>query len=176
MRTPDTNLKRNIPEPKIVDGLVQLSTLVQAVLARAADSFDLSVLQGRLLGVLRDREPTMAQLRLLLNLDKSSTTGLIDRAERRGLVCRSPVLEDGRSFRVTLTNEGRKLAAALVAKVSAQVGELTDDLSDTNRHRLSLLADAIVQRHAAAHGIDLSTTITPPDAVHGQRPQKGKHQ
>jgi hypothetical protein len=57
----------------IVDGLVQLSTLVQAVLSRAADSLGLSVLQARLLGVLRDREPTMAELGRLLDLDKSST-------------------------------------------------------------------------------------------------------
>src|ERR1700683_4702065 len=84
----------------IVDGLVKLSTLVQAVLSRVADSRGLSVLQARLLGVLRDREPAMAELGRLLDLDKSSTTGLIDRATRRGLVRRAQVPADGRSFRV----------------------------------------------------------------------------
>ena len=40
----------------IVDGLVQLSTLIQAVLAGVADRLELSVLQARLVGVLRDRK------------------------------------------------------------------------------------------------------------------------
>jgi DNA-binding MarR family transcriptional regulator len=144
----------------IVDGLVQLSTLVQAVLYRASVSFDLSVLHGRLLRVLRDREPTMAQLGRLLDLDKSSTTGLVDRAERRGLVHRAEVPEDGRAFRVVLTAEGRQLAQAHVAEVTRQVAALTEDLSDTNRKRLSRLASQVVLHDAAAHGVDLSTGMT----------------
>jgi DNA-binding MarR family transcriptional regulator len=145
----------------IVDGLVQLSTLIQAVLAGVADRLELSVLQARLVGVLRDREPTMAELGRLLDLDKSSTTGLIDRAVTRGLVRRVTVPKDGRSFRVVLTDVGLELAKALTVEVTSQIGALTDDLSDTNRHRLSLLASGIVNRHAARRGIDLSATDRP---------------
>jgi len=141
----------------IVDGLVQLSFLVHGVLARVAASSDLSMLQARLLGVLRDREPGMAQLAQVLDLDKSSTTGLIDRAARRGLVRRVAVPEDGRAFRVVLTPEGRRLAEVLGAEVARQVAAVTDGLSDTNRRRLSLLASQIVFREAALHGVDLST-------------------
>jgi|SRR5580693_4894818 DNA-binding MarR family transcriptional regulator len=101
------------------------------------------------------------ELGRLLNLDKSSTTGLIDRAVHRGLVRRVPVPEDGRSFRVVLTDEGLDHARTLTAEVTSQISALTDDLSDTNRHRLSLLASGIVHRHAANHGIDLSTTSRP---------------
>jgi DNA-binding MarR family transcriptional regulator len=146
----------------IVDGLVQLSALVQAVLAGVAGRLELSVLQARLIGVLRDREPTMAELGRLLDLDKSSTTGLIDRAVQRGLVRRVAVPEDGRSFRVVLTDESVELVKTLTAEVTSQIGALTDDLSDTNRHRLSLLASGIVNRHAATHGIDLSVTTSRP--------------
>jgi hypothetical protein len=53
----------------IVDGLVQLSTLIQAVLAGVAGRLELSVLQARLIGVLRDREPTMAEFGRPLDLD-----------------------------------------------------------------------------------------------------------
>jgi DNA-binding MarR family transcriptional regulator len=156
------------PDLGIVDGLVQLSNLVQAVLAEGGPrgarsglaevgtSADLSLLQGRLLGVLRDRQPSMAELARLLGLDKSSTTGLVDRAERRGLVRRVEVPEDGRSFRVVLTEEGGRLAEVLGAEVARQVAAITEGLSDTNRHRLSLLASRVVIRHAAMHGIDLS--------------------
>jgi DNA-binding MarR family transcriptional regulator len=141
----------------IVDGLVQLSNLVQAVLGDVAAVHDLSLLHLRLLGVLRDREPTMAELGRLLGLDKSSTTGLVDRAARRGLVARAAVPEDRRAFRVVLTDEGRALATAGAAEVTRQISALTADLSDTNRHRLSLLAGQVVGAAAAAQGVDLNT-------------------
>jgi DNA-binding MarR family transcriptional regulator len=144
----------------IVDGLVQLSFLVQSVLARVAAGDDLTLPQSRLLGVLRDRQPSMAQLARLLGLDKSSTTGLVDRAERRGLVRRVEVPEDGRAVRVTLTAEGRRLVEVLGAEMGRQITELTDGLSDTNRRRLSLLAGRIVIRHADAVGLDLSTSAS----------------
>jgi DNA-binding MarR family transcriptional regulator len=141
----------------IVDGLVQLSFLVQAILNRAADGYDLPVLQARLLGILRDREPGMAQLGDVLGLDKSSTTGLVSRAERRGLVQRTPVPEDKRAVRVRLTEQGRTLAEAFIAEVEAQLDQAVSTLTETNRKRLSLLASQVVQHDAAIHGVDLST-------------------
>ncbi len=155
--TNTVSANRSAEDLGIVDGLVQLSTLVQGVLARVAASSDLSVPQARLLGVLRDRQPSMAQLARLLGLDKSSTTGLVDRAQSRGLVRRVEVPEDGRSFRVVLTVKGRHLTRELGAEVGSQVAALTDGLSEANRKRLSLLAGQIVVREAAAHGIDLAT-------------------
>ena len=149
----------------IVDALVQLSMVVQAVLARVAAGSDLSMLQVRLLGVLRDREPSMAQVARLLDQDKSSATGLIDRAERRGLVRRIEVPEDGRSFRVVLTEQGRSLTVVLGAEVGRQVRAITDGLSDANRHQLSLLASQIVFHEADRRGIDLSA---PPDFPAGR--------
>ena len=83
-----------------VDGLAQLSFLIQGMLERRAAEHDLSIIQTRLLGVLRDRTPTMHELARFLGLDKSSATGLVDRAERRGLVAPanvSPVDADGGS-------------------------------------------------------------------------------
>ena len=140
-----------------MDGLVQLSFVIQTVLARVAAGSELSLLQARLLGVLRDREPGMAQLARLLQLDKSSTTGLVDRAERRGLVRRVEVPEDGRAVRVVLTASGRRLAEVLGAEVTSQVAAVTDGLSDTNRKRLSLLASQVVYREAEVNGVDLGT-------------------
>src|SRR6185312_17156750 len=86
-----------------VDGLAQLSFLIQGLLERRAAEHDLSIVQTRLLGVLRDRRPTMLELAKLLGLDKSSVSGLVDRAERRGLVARIPSAADRRSVLVGLT-------------------------------------------------------------------------
>ena len=82
-----------------VDGLAQLSFLIQGLLERRAAEHDLSIVQTRLLGVLRDRTPTMNELARFLGLDKSSVTGLVDRAERRGLVARVPSATDRRARR-----------------------------------------------------------------------------
>ena len=65
-----------------VDGLAQLCFVVLGMLERRAAADDLSIIQTRLLGVLRDRKPTMQELARFLGLDKSSVTGLVDRAER----------------------------------------------------------------------------------------------
>src|ERR1700742_973446 len=92
-----------------VDGLAQLSFLVTGLLEGRAAEQDLSLAATRLLGVLRDREPTMNELARLLDLDKSSVTGLVDRAERRGLVERAPSAADRRAVLVRLTDKGRSL-------------------------------------------------------------------
>jgi DNA-binding MarR family transcriptional regulator len=138
----------------IVDGLVQLSVLVVSVLGEVAAPHEISMLQLRLLGVLRDREPSMAELARLLGLDKSSATGLVDRAQRRGLVERVADPSDGRAWRVVLTTAGRARTDTAVVDVTRQIAELTADLSDHDRDRLSRLASEIVSRHADRHGID----------------------
>ena len=73
----------------VVDGLVQLSFLIQMVLSEVAAGYALTVAQMRLMGILRGREPAMLELARFMSLDKSSVSGLIDRAERRGLVERT---------------------------------------------------------------------------------------
>ncbi len=73
-------------ELNTVDALSQLTFLVQGMLERRAAAHGMSLVQLRLLGLLRDRTPAMAELAAHLELDKSSVTGLVDRAERRGLV------------------------------------------------------------------------------------------
>jgi DNA-binding MarR family transcriptional regulator len=149
------------PDLGIVDGLVQMSMLVVSALAAAAAPHELSMLQCRLLGVLRDREPTMAQLARLLGLDKSSTTGVVDRAQRRGLVERVADPGDGRAWRVVLTAAGRALTETALADVNRQIMALTDGLGDVDRDRLSLLTSQIVARHADRHGIDPTAGMIP---------------
>src|SRR6478736_6297817 len=108
----------------LVDALVQLSFSVQSVLANAAARHDLTVPQVRLLGILRDREPGMLQLARYLGLDKSSVTGLIDRAERRGLVRRSAAVDDGRAVRVSTTALGRELTQRVNAEIDLKINGL----------------------------------------------------
>ncbi len=110
------------------DGLAQLSFLIHGMLERRAREHDLSIIQTRLLGVLRDRRPTMNELARFLDLDKSSVTGLVDRAERRGLVQRVPSTADRRAVLVALTDHGRSLVSDAAARFEADVSELLERL------------------------------------------------
>ena len=139
----------------VVDGLVQLSFLVQSMLGRVAGAHDLSIIQTRLLGVLRDREIGMLEIARILELEKSSVTGLVDRAERRGLVQRVAVAEDRRAVRVTLTPAGRALAETVFAEVSAVTAELVGHLGQAERNRLSRLATSLVFADAESRHIPL---------------------
>src|ERR1700741_5306890 len=102
-----------------VDGMAQLSFVIHRMLERRAAEHDLSIIQTRLLGVLRDRKPTMQELARFLGLDKSSVTGLVDRAERRGLVARVPSATDRRAVLVSLTDDGRSLISQASAGFEA---------------------------------------------------------
>jgi DNA-binding MarR family transcriptional regulator len=146
---PSPELDREEPgDLGIVDALAQLSFLLQAMLAREAAAFDLSMVQTRLLGVLRDRHPTMQELARLLELDKSSVTGLVDRAEKRGLVRRTPSEDDRRAIRVALTPSGRRIIDQAGNAFEADVTSVTACLSPTDQKHLSTLASRIVSRYA----------------------------
>jgi DNA-binding MarR family transcriptional regulator len=132
----------------LLDGLVQLSFAIQGALGRVAEAHDLSLVQVRLLGILRDREPGMLEVATFLDLDKSSVTGLVDRAERRGLVRRASTPDDGRAVRVTLTERGRELTQKFVKQVERELSALVEGLSEADRKRLSTLASQIVYNDA----------------------------
>jgi DNA-binding MarR family transcriptional regulator len=134
----------------IVDALVQLSFLVHGALSRQAAAHDLSIIQTRLLGVLRDREPTMQELSRLLELDKSSVTGLIDRAEKRGLVQRTPSIDDRRATRVHLTTAGRRIVNEVGNAFQKDIVSATRCLSSVDKTRLSTLATRVVREYALA--------------------------
>ncbi len=141
------------------DGLAQLSFLIQGLLEHRAREHDLSVISTRLLGILRDRRPTMNELARFLDLDKSSVTGLVDRAERRGLVERVPSPADRRAVLVSLTEHGRSQVSAAAARFEADVSALLEHLTPADRGQLTGLISRLLVAHAADHGIDLFGTI-----------------
>jgi DNA-binding MarR family transcriptional regulator len=143
-----------------VDAVVQLSFAVQTLLTEIAAEHDLSITQLRLLGILRDREPAMLDLARHLKLEKSSVTGLIDRAQRRGLVERSTAPHDGRAVHVRLTAEGRRLTEQITAQANTALSGLLDGLPARDRERLAALAGTVVRQHAAGRGVALDSPHT----------------
>jgi MarR family transcriptional regulator, lower aerobic nicotinate degradation pathway regulator len=146
-------------ELSAIDGLVQLSFLIQNSLARSAAEHRLSLIQTRLLGVLRDREPSMHELAKLLDLDKSSVTGLIDRAERRGLVRRIPSTTDRRTVRISLTDEARSMVSTVSRQFEHELSLTLDCLRPSERETLSRIVSRLLVARASDQGVDLFATI-----------------
>lgn len=133
-------------ETPLVDHLVQLTYLIQTILLEAGTEHDLSFVQIRLLGILRDREPGMQELARHLNLDKSSVTGLINRAERRSLVERIPSLTDRRSFSVRLTDSGLHIVHTVGGEIERRIDEAASKLTQQERAQLIKIAAKMIHR------------------------------
>ncbi|SDM95278.1 DNA-binding transcriptional regulator, MarR family [Lentzea albidocapillata subsp. violacea] len=125
------------------DALVRTSFRVMAVLTRIGSENDLSLTQLRLLGLLRDRRPRMTELAAFLGLDKSTMSGLVERAERRGLVARGKSPDDRRVVDVFITPMGSELAERLQEEVRAALAPFTDRLRADDRHTLTELLSAV---------------------------------
>ncbi|WP_342423340.1 MarR family transcriptional regulator [Paenibacillus sp. FSL E2-0178] len=143
MRSYDDSFDK-LDDLSIVDSLVQLSFLIQNILARIGAEHDLSIIQIRLLGILRDREPGMLQLAKHLGLDKSSITGLVDRAQRRGLVERTVSQSDRRGFNVRATAAGWQIIHEVGEQIERQITEVTAGLTEAERAQTIALASKIL--------------------------------
>jgi DNA-binding MarR family transcriptional regulator len=141
----NTEQSTNQNDRSLLDALVQLSFTIHSILGRVGAGHDLSIIQIRLLGILRDREPSMLELAQYLNLDKSSITGLIDRAERRGLVQRTVSPKDRRGFNVKVTPDGIQLIQVVGHEIYSQINEITTVLSPSERSQMAELASKILE-------------------------------
>jgi DNA-binding MarR family transcriptional regulator len=138
---------RNTPQvTDVATGLVQLTGLVQGIYARISERHELTPVQARLLCVLLDGPRGMAELAQCFGVEKAALTGLMDRAERRGLAQRSPVPGDRRALQVTLTDAGQQAAAAFHAEVSAELSRLVSSLAPRDRdHFARTMAEILAQ-------------------------------
>lgn len=127
------------------DLLARVTSRVQRAFDRCAYECDLPVVQARLLLALEHDAPTIGELAQRLALDKSSASGLIDRAERGGLVRRVPSQLDRRSVRVRLTDRGRECARDVEALFNAELTALLGPLSNDQLAALSVLLSAVLQ-------------------------------
>ena len=91
--------------------------------------------------ILRDRQASMTDLATYLGLDKSTISGLVDRAEKRGLLRRTQNPLDGRGVDVALTARGVELAERGGATAAQALSPLTKTLSVAEARRLTALLE-----------------------------------
>ena len=131
----------------IATALIQLTGLIQGIYARVSERHDLTPVQAKLLCVLLDGPRGMADLAQIFGVERAALTGLMDRAEKRGLAHRAPVPGDRRALQATLTDTGRQAAAAFHSDITAELAQLTADLvPDAGEHLRATLTE-IIQRH-----------------------------
>ncbi|WP_328992652.1 MarR family transcriptional regulator [Kribbella sp. NBC_01245] len=116
-----------------VAGLVRLTFLIQTVYADVGRACDLTAAQAQLLCTLADEPKGMADLSRLLGLERSSLTGLVDRAEQRTYVVRRSDPSDRRAVRVALTPEGVKAVARFHDELTVQLQSVLADLPASER-------------------------------------------
>jgi DNA-binding MarR family transcriptional regulator len=139
----------------LIDALVQTSFVTMAVLSRVGAEYDLSLTQLRVLAILRDRRVKMSELAGYLGLDKSTISGLVDRAEKRGLIQRIPNPVDGRGVDVVLSAAGTELADRGAAQIARSLSPLTSTLTRAETHRLTALLERMLEPRSALLSIRL---------------------
>ena len=127
--------------------LIQLSRLVQDVHARVSQRHGLPPVQAKLLCVLAPGSRRMAELAQCFGVEKAALTGLVDRAERRGFVSRSPATGDRRAVDVTLTISGRQAAIAFHADATAELDQLLSPLAFNDRKNFRTALATIIATH-----------------------------
>lgn len=157
----------------LVDVLAQVAFATMAVLSKAASDHDLSLTQLRAIEILRDRRLRMSELAELLGLEKSTLSGLVLRAEKRGLLQRVPDEGDGRSVLVTIAPDGEHLAAATRAAVGDAMNPLTSGLNERDQATLQELLERMLSHArtgASRHPAPPSNAASAPSPRHRAHP------
>lgn len=126
-------------QDELVDTLVQSAFTTMAALSRICAEHDLSLTLLRVLAILWDRRLRVTALADFLGLDKSTMTGLVTRAEKRGLLRRAASPEDGRAVDVFITKAGAALAERIRADVARALSPMTEELTHAEQRRLQAL-------------------------------------
>ena len=106
----------------LVDGLLEVTQRVQHVISIVAARHDLTPQQIGLLRML-DEPMSMRAFAEDLSCDPSNVTGLVNRAERLGLVQRVPDLRDRRIRMLTLTSKGRRSRDSVNRDLASELGD-----------------------------------------------------
>lgn len=134
LKNPDSSTPS--PDEELADALMTSAFVTMAIVNRIGAEHDLSLSLMRVLGILWDRRPRMTELADYLGLEKQTMSGLIARAEKRGLVARAPNKEDGRATDVFLTSEGARLVRLLREQGQQALAPAIERLSAAERKRL----------------------------------------
>ena len=110
---------------------------LNATAGEAASRLDLSMSQAEVLTYLSDNgETTMGELSDYVCVSLSAMTGVVDRLVQKGAVSRDRDEADRRVVKVTLTQEGKRLAAEVAQVKKVQAVAVLGALDESDRKQL----------------------------------------
>lgn len=131
----------------LLEALVPITFITMGVLTKVAADNDLSLTQLRVLAILRDRRLRMSALADYLGLEKSTMSGLVDRAVKRGLLRRERSAVDARSVEVLLDQDGQDLADRLTREIGLSLSWMTGALTPADQRHLGTLLERVALSH-----------------------------
>lgn len=106
---------------------------------------------------------TMNDLATAMNVTPPTVTGIVKRMVAHGTVNRIPDPEDGRTYRVELTDAGRKQMAAHRMAHVAKLERLLDQVDGEDRRAIEAAIPAFWHLLSVAHAADPLPDEPPPD-------------
>jgi DNA-binding MarR family transcriptional regulator len=137
------------PAPDLVDlpghYIRRLQQIAVAIFLEETEAFGITPVQFAALDTLR-RQPMLDQRTLArsIGFDTSTTAGVIDRLERRGLVLRNASPDDRRVRLLTLTAEGEALIDAVLPATLRAQERILAPLPEDDRARFMEMLKALV--------------------------------
>lgn len=132
-------------DEQLVDALGESAFRTMGPLTGLAADAGLSLTQLRVLAILRDRRLRIGDLAQYLGLEKSTMTGLVARAEKKGLLARQPNAEDARAVDVVITDAGLEVARSLEGAIRDALLPLTARLPERDRRQLRGLLERMLR-------------------------------
>jgi DNA-binding MarR family transcriptional regulator len=132
-------------DDRLVDALGHAAFRTMSALTDLAADAGVSLTQLRVLAILRDRRLRIGDLAAYLGLERSTMTGLVARAEAKGLLARQPSAGDARAVDVVLTPAGHELARGLEAAMRTALLPLTARLPVADRRVLRELLEEMLR-------------------------------
>ena len=120
---PEPDKDRSAPPQSVPQALGRLRVALDDAYLRASRQHGLTPQQAELLCAALRPAP-VGLLAKTLRCDQSNVTRLVDRASKRGLICRRSDRVDGRVTVVELSAKGRKAAEAFIATLEDQLAAL----------------------------------------------------
>jgi DNA-binding MarR family transcriptional regulator len=129
----------------------RLQQIAVAIFLQETEGFGVTPVQyGALLTVSRQPGLDQRTLAALMGLDTSTTAGVVDRLETRGLLRRSASPNDRRVKRLSTTDEGATLLTELDSRVTGAQTRMLNPLSDEEKVQFLDMLTRLVEAHNEA--------------------------
>lgn len=131
----------------------RLQQMAVAVFLQETQGFGITPVQyGALLTLQRQPGVDQRTLAGLMGLDTSTTAGVVDRLEARGLLRRSASPTDRRVKLLGITDEGNTLLADMQPQVAAAQARMLAPLTDAEKPLFMHMLTRLVQAHHDSSG------------------------